>query len=354
MKARLKKCSRVLAKSGCDALLSTNFFNVDYLTGCPGLGGCFLISRKDKPIFFTNFLYRASAQKLSGCDLVVNKQGQNLFDLVAKKAKLLKVKCLGFESNDLKFRQYRKLKSALDRQKIGLLATSNLIENLRAIKTPGEISLIKKSIKISQEAFKFTLEIVDGSMSEKDLTIEVERFMRQRGDNRIAFNTIVACGKNTVFPHHLSNQTKIGNKFFLIDLGSKYCGYCADLTRVFFWGKMPLAFKSIYNTVKKSQAQAIAKIKAGVRACDVDKAARAIIEKKGWGKYFGHGLGHGIGMAVHEEPGLNPKNTSILKEGMVLTIEPGIYIPNQFGIRREDMILVKKNKAEVLSGDVDW
>jgi len=353
VKARLKKCAQAVAKSDCDAFLSTNFFNVDYLTGSPGLGGCLLISSKDAPILFTNFLYQALAQKVWGYDLIVTKQGQNLFELVAKKAKQLKVKRLSFEADDLSLRQYRKLKAALDKQKIDCVAGDNLVENLRVIKEPREISLIKKSIQITKQAFDFALEIVDQSMTEKDLAIEIERFMRLKGDNQIAFSTIVASGKNTLFPHHLPNQTKLNNKIFLIDLGSKHYGYCADLTRVFFWGKMPLAFKKIYAAVRSSQAQAIAKIKDGVRACDVDKAARAVIEKKGWGKYFGHGLGHGIGMAVHEEPRINPSNTSILKEGMVVTIEPGIYLPNRFGIRREDMVLVKKNKAEVLSGDIN-
>ncbi|MBN3040646.1 MAG: M24 family metallopeptidase, partial [Candidatus Omnitrophica bacterium] len=129
----------------------------------------------------------------------------------------------------------------------------------------------------------------------------------------------------------------------------KHSGYCADLTRVFFSGKMPILFKKVLDTVKKAQELAINKIKPGVKARDIDNAARNHIEKKGWGKYFGHGLGHGVGLSVHEPPFIGPNSNQILREGMVITIEPAIYLTGKFGIRIEDMVLVKKNKPEVLS-----
>jgi len=222
---------------------------------------------------------------------------------------------------------------------------------LRMIKDKKELALIKKSAQITQEAFHFINEVFDETMTEKDLTIEVEKFLRLRGDDQIAFKPIVASGKNTVFPHHLPNNKMIGKEFFLIDLGSKHCGYCADLTRVFFWGKMPLLFKKIYDTVILAQELAIKSIKDGVKASQVDKIARQIIVKKGYGKYFGHGLGHGIGLSVHEPPFLVPGNNQVLKEGMVVTVEPAIYFKDKYGIRTEEMVLVKKNKGELLSGD---
>lgn len=343
-----------MRKSGYEALFVSDPLNLAYLTGSREVEGYLLISTKNKPIFFTNFIYQTTAKKLSDCNLVIAKQAESTFKLVADCAARLKIKRLGFEAQSFNFKQYQKLKFLLTEKKINCLITDGLIENLRAIKEPDELKLIKKSIQISEEAFQFAREIFEGSMSEKGLKIELERFLRLKGDNEIAFSSIVASGKNTAFPHHCSNETIIGNKFFLIDLGSKYYGYCADLTRVFFCGRMPLLFRKIHDTVRKSQAQAIAKIKAGVRACDVDSTARKIIDKQGWGKYFGHSLGHGVGMAVHEAPRIGPKNTTVLKEGMVVTIEPGIYLNNKFGIRLEDMVLVKKDKSEVLSGHGNW
>lgn len=354
MKARVKKCSQLMRNCGCDSLLVSDPLNIAYLTGSQEAKGYLLISTQGKPTFFTNFIYQAAAKKLKDCDIIVVKQAESTFKLVAKTAARLKAKRFGFEAQNLSAKQYQSLKTLLADKRVDCLTTDGLIESLRAVKEPGELKLIKKSIQISEEAFQFVREIFDGSMSEKGLKIELERFLRLKGDDDIAFSSIVASGKNTAFPHHYSNETIIGNKFFLIDLGSKHYGYCADLTRVFFCGKMPLLFRRIYDTVRKSQAQAIAKIKAGVRVCDVDKAARKIIDKKGWGKYFGHSLGHGVGMAVHELPRINPKNTAVLKEGMVITVEPGIYLTNRFGIRLEDMVLVKKNKSEVLSGHGDW
>ena len=219
------------------------------------------------------------------------------------------------------------------------------------IKSNRELSCIRHSIHISEEAFELVREIYDPGMSEKDLSIEIERFLRYKGDNETAFPPIVASGKNTVFPHHRPQNEKLTANFSLIDLGSKYYGYCADLTRMFFWGRMPLLWKKIYDTVRKAQSLSIKKIKDGVKASEVDNVAREFIDKKGWGKYFGHGLGHGVGLSVHEPPVLGPNCNQILKEGMVITIEPAIYLKDKFGIRLEEMVLVKNGKGEILSGN---
>ena len=214
-------------------------------------------------------------------------------------------------------------------------------------KSLSEIASLRKSASISKQAFEFAGEIYEAAMTEKDLGIEVERFLRLKGDNQLAFSPIVACGANSAFPHHQPGHDKIGRKSFLIDLGSKYCGYCADLTRVYFEGKMSLLFRKIYDVVRKAQELGIRKIRDGASAFEVDKAARSYIEKCGWGKYFGHGLGHGVGLAVHEPPFLSSKSREILKENMVVTVEPAVYLPGKFGVRVEDMVLVRHRKGEV-------
>jgi len=190
-------------------------------------------------------------------------------------------------------------------------------------------------------------------MTEKTLSVEIERFLKLKGDNETAFNTIVASGKNSSLPHHHPKEDSLGKKFFLIDLGSRHYGYCADLTKMFFWSKIPRQLRRIYDTLLSAQEASIKKIREGVPTSEIDKAARIIIEKKGWKKNFTHGLGHGVGLSVHEIPIIAPANKEILREGMVITIEPAVYFTNNFGIRIEDMVLVKKDKGEVLSGNLN-
>ncbi len=335
-----------------NSFLVTNPVNIAYLTGFSEDAGYLLITADEKLYFFTNFLYKESAKKIKGAKLCINDIGGSLFTLISDQIKALKHKRVGFEAKNLPFLEYQALQKELSRADIVLVQSIDLIEKMRMIKTAQELSLIKKSVQISKEAFDFVGAIFDEKMSEKDLSIEIERFLRIRGDNEIAFESIVAAGKNTIFPHHRPGNEKIGKEIFLIDLGSKYYGYCADLTRMFFEGKIPPLFKKIYDIVRKAHDTSIKKIREGATAEDVDKAARQIIDKQGWGKYFGHGVGHGIGLSVHEPPLLRPGNETILKEGMVVTIEPAVYFDNKFGARIEDMVLVRQGKAEVLSGDL--
>lgn len=247
------------------------------------------------------------------------------------------------------FMEYKMFKQEFTSRNVNFIKTNDLIEKIRTIKTPKELQLIKKSIGITQEALSFAQEIVDERFSEKQLQIEIEKFLRIKGDNAIAFSPVVAFGKNSSLPHHEPTLTRLGtNKFFLIDLGAKYKGYCADLTRVFFLGKMPAYLKKLYDIVKRAQEAGIRKIRAGVKACEVDRTARNIINKKGLSKFFGHGLGHGVGLCVHERPYLNSLNEEILKENMVVTVEPALYLPGKFGVRLETMVVVKSHKGEVI------
>lgn len=352
MKQKIKNCAKQLKKLGYDSLLITNPANITYLSGFRQGEGYLLITTEEELIYFTNFLYMQTAKKIKHWKVITSSSNSNIFSLIAEKIKRIKHKRVGFEAKTLPFLEYKTLFELLLKEKIEFSGTSDFVEKIGMIKNQKEISLIKKSVQISKEAFEFVKEIFDEEMSEKDLSIEVEKFLRLKGDNEIAFDTIVASGKNTVFPHYSPKYSRIGKKFFLIDLGSKYYGYCADLTRIFFWSKMPLLFTRIYDTIRKAQDIGIKKVKEGVTAAEVDKAARDFIDKQGWGKYFGHGLGHGIGLSVHEPPFIQPNSEEILKEGMVITIEPAVYFKDKFGIRIEDMVLVKQKKGEVLSGDI--
>jgi Xaa-Pro aminopeptidase len=350
MRKRNKICLDKIRALELDSLLISNHFNITYLTGFRSAEGLLILTHTGEMFYFTNFLYQEEAKKLDFWKVIVD--NGNIFELVTAYIKKLRLKRVGFEAKDLPFLEYRKIKSELSEEKIDFVPTIDVIEKIREIKDKKELSLIKKSIKISEEAFGFIKEIYEGVMTEKDLSIEVEKFLKLKGDNDIAFSPIVASGKNSALPHYIAGEDMLDRSFSLIDLGSKYCGYCADLTRVFFWSKMPSLLKRVYDIVKKAQEIGIKKIKDGIKAKDLDKAVREYIDNKGFGKYFGHGLGHGIGLCVHERPFINYKNEDILKEGMVITVEPAVYIRGKFGVRIENMVLVRKEKGEVLSGKV--
>ena len=351
MKLRIKNCTKKLKKLNLDSLLISDPVNITYLTGFSADNSYLLLTQDGGLIYFTNFLYRKAAKEIKNWEVIISGNKHNVFTLAAKKIKALNLKRVGFEAKKLSFLEHKIINWYLSAWSINFIETKDLVEETRMIKSGEELSCVQKSIQISKEAFELVREIFDQKMSEKDLSIEIERFLRLKGDNEIAFPSIVASGKNTAFPHHKPGNKKLTDKFSLIDLGSKYYGYCADLTRMFFWGKIPPLLREIHDTVRKAQNLSIKKIKDGVKASEVDKAARKFIDKKGWGKYFGHGVGHGVGLSVHEPPILGPNCDHILKEGMIITIEPAIYLENKFGVRLEEMVLVKSKKGEVLSGN---
>lgn len=351
MEQRIDKCVKKIKAKGLDSILISDPINITYLTGFRQAEGYLLLTSADETFYFTNFLYQEEAKKNKKWRAVVS-NGKNIFKLISDKINSLNLKNTGFEAKNLPFLEYKVIQDNISKKQVNFVKTIDLIENLRAVKTGEEIELIKKSISITEETLEFTQEIFTRDMTEKDLSIEVEKFLKLKGDNHVAFSPIVAAGKNSACPHHIPKETELNKNFFLIDLGAKYHGYCADLTRTFFWYRMPPLFKGIYETLKKAHDSSIAKVKDGVKISLIDAAARDIISQKGWGKYFGHGLGHGVGLCVHEPPFISSKNDDVLKEGMVITIEPAVYIKGKFGIRIENMVLVKKDHGEILSNKI--
>jgi len=351
MNKKISLCFKTVSKKRYDGFIVSNPVNVTYLTGFRSADG-YLLLTKDKVIYFTNFIYFNEAKKNTNWE--VKACGKNLFKSVTDYIRHKKLKNIAFEGRDMPFAEYSFINDILIKKNIKLSPEVGIVEDLRIVKDKLEITKIKKAAAISFEAFKFIDEIYSLKMSERDIFIEVERFLKVRGDNEVAFSPIVAIDKNAAIPHHSASSHRVNkNGMLLIDLGAKYQAYCADLTRVFFLGKMHVHLKKIHDVVLKAHDLAIKSIKDGVRACDVDKVARSFIEKKGFGKFFGHGLGHGVGLCVHEGPYISPKNEQILKSGMVITIEPAIYLPNKFGVRLEDMVIVGSKKGEVISGNIN-
>jgi len=346
---RLQSCLRKLRDEDLDGFLVSSSTNISYLTDFREAEGYLLLAR-DKIHFFTNFIYQYEAASLTEKNIAVTIYKGNLFETITRQCKKYALHQIGFEPKRLPQAEYKEFDTCFARRGVNFKPITDFIEELRTVKEKREIERIRRAHAISLEAFEFAREIIDSNSSEKDLCIEIERFLKLKGDLDIAFSPIVAFGANSSCPHHIPSDSPLAkNKIVLIDLGAKAYGYCADLTRVLFLDRIPLSVQKIYDTVRKAQGLAIAKIRDGAVIKDIDGAARSYIEEKGYGNFFGHGLGHGVGLNVHELPFINSKNPEVLRENMIVTVEPAIYLPGRFGIRLEEMVLVGRKKAEVLA-----
>lgn len=350
MSSRLNSLLEKLEAINIDGLLVSQEANVSYLCDFKISDSYLLVTQKER-IFITDFRYLEEARR-NIKDVKVF-QYKNLFRDIADLAKRFGLRRIGFEAKDLNFAEYCKIKEELN-SKIKLVDTFAVVESLREIKDERELGFIQEAIKISAKAFVFLKGFLRKGLRELEIAGEIERFIRYEGAKMSAFNIIVASGSNASLPHAKISDRKIqGKEPILVDMGVEVNGYKSDLTRVFFLDRIPLIALKIYNIIKEAQHKAIEAVKPGIEIREIDHSARAYIAKRGYGRYFGHSLGHGVGLEVHEEPSISGKNRGRLREGMVFTIEPGIYIPGEFGIRLEDMVLVTKKGVEILSGAVD-
>jgi Xaa-Pro aminopeptidase len=259
---------------------------------------------------------------------------------------------LGFESSYMSFASHQQLSEILTKGhlNINFIPIDGLIEGLRMFKDPEEIEFIARAAKISGAALGHIEKVIRPGMSEKQVAWEIEKFMRENGSQPVPFELIVAAGPNSALPHAKPSDYLIHEgEPIVIDIGSKYHYYGSDLTRTLYTGKPDDTFKKVYDTVLNAQLGAIAGIKSGMSGQEADAVAREIIGKAGYGEAFGHSLGHGIGLVTHENPRVGPNSNDILAEGMVFTIEPGIYISGWGGVRIEDDVVVEKGKLRVIS-----
>jgi len=307
--------------------------------------------------FITDARYEIEAKLMAlNCEVIITN------DLMGQSKKIIqksKIKTLSFDPSDFTLFTYEKLKDGL---KINFIQEPNFSKLKRLIKTDKEIKLIQMAMKLGRKGFKRFSNYLehDGiSKSEKYLFFKAREFMSNHGELELSFDPIVAINKNSAKPHALPTDILLNkNDFLLVDAGVKYERYCSDRTcctsihnNLTF--KREQKFKNkleqkIYDIVLKSQQTAISKAKVGMKASQIDKFARDIIEKSGYGKYFIHSTGHGVGLDIHEYPNINSRNDVILENNMVFTIEPGIYLNEKFGVRIEDTVVMKKGKAEIL------
>ncbi|MBU0706590.1 Xaa-Pro peptidase family protein [Patescibacteria group bacterium] len=336
---RIKKLQKLIKAQKLGALLVSDRHNVRYLSGFVGTNGKLLVTPA-KHVLITDARYFETARKA----------GVPYYDQERGLKKLMsRFKTIGFEAENFTVARLKKYKKALPGVKFK--PTTGLVESLRKIKDEAEIRIIKKAVKIACKSLRELAGKLKPGVTEDELEWELLKIARTNGADGFSFPPIITFGKDTADIHHQKGESKLKKgEMVLVDFGLVYKGYITDMTRVFFQRKPTPFEQKIYSTVLAANRAAIKAIKVGMRCAALDKAARDVIEKSGFGKYFTHSTGHGTGLEVHEAPRVSHKSKDRIRSGMVFTIEPGIYVPGKAGVRIEDMIYVNsEGKAEVLT-----
>lgn len=359
--SRIEKLQKKLRRKKIEAILISQPDNRRYLSGFTAFdhnigesSGHLLIPARGKGYLLTDFRYELQAEtEVSHLKIATYPQG--LVKLLRKLLPKVGVASLAFESHYTLHSSAAALTAMLDKLKISHTPLSDIVEAMRIVKDSGEIEAIRRSVKLNEEVFQAVYPQINGSMSEIDVALAIEQEMRLRGAERTSFDSIVASGSNSALPHAVPTLGKIKrNKPLTIDMGLVLDGYCSDMTRTFVPGKAGKKYKKLHRLVRKAMLAGMESVKEGVTGKEVDTIARDIIAAEGYGDNFGHSLGHGVGLAVHEAPRVSKTGAKKLKAGMIVTIEPGIYIPGWGGLRLENMVLVKKKGWENLNSDTTW
>jgi Xaa-Pro aminopeptidase len=355
---RLAALRDLLADQSLDALLISSPDNRRYLSGFTARddlltesSGSLLITR-EAALLFTDFRYLEWARaEVEEFDVLLYQAG--LGTLLAEQLGVHQVRRLGFETFFLTFGQYQRLtKAAVDANLVvEWVPTEGLADGLREVKTAEELAAVRQALALTEQVFTEVAGSLRPGLSEGQVAWEIERKIREEGAH-LAFPPIVAAGANGARPHHHPGDYLIKEQEpIIIDMGAKIGGYCADFTRTVFLGEPTARFKEIYSIVRRAQAQAEAGLKGGMESLAGDALAREVIAQAGYGEAFGHSLGHGVGLAVHEAPSLSPvkERSTVLKAGSIVTVEPGIYLPEWGGVRLEDLVFIGPERTEVLN-----
>jgi Xaa-Pro aminopeptidase len=330
-----------------DAYLTFDFSDTFYLTGFPS-EGCFVLCAKSGDYVFAPPLLLEQLQSFLGADRDIHVLSErSLLRALEKVIQQNHLKKIGFDPSKLTVSLHKSLSAF---SSVGWVGLEAFVLLQRKIKDAQEIDLISKACQItyasSQECFKK----LSPGQSEKELSEQLEIFFKKRGADKIAFETIVAFGAHSAYPHHVVTPKKLTqNTTVLIDLGCSVAGYKSDLTRTRFFGKLTTKFEQIYKIVQRAQQEGMASVRDGISAGKIDAICRKVIGQAGYGDYFVHGTGHGVGIDIHEPPRLGLESKEILKKNMVVTVEPGIYLPGEFGVRIEDTLLVTQTGSKILT-----
>jgi Xaa-Pro aminopeptidase len=343
MASRAERLAALVAERELDCLLVTDLVNVRYLTGFGGTNGA-CVCGADTRVFLTDFRYTERAEvEVEGWEVVTVRD-----DWLGGIASYLKGRA-GFEDQQMAVRTMRKLEEKLG-EGVSLEPAGGLVEKLRRVKDSDELKAIVAAAELADDVWRWTLERGLAGRNELDVAHAAEARMRELGAEP-SFPAIVAAGPNGALPHAEPGEREIGRgELVVFDMGAKLDGYCSDGTRTFATGEPGEEARAVYELVREAQAAALGAVSAGARGEDVDAVARELIKAAGHGERFGHGLGHGVGLEVHEEPRLSPRSEDVLATGEVVTIEPGVYLPGELGVRIEDLVVVDEAGLRNLSG----
>ena len=343
--SRVDKLRQKMVGESVDGLLVSSVLNWRYISGFRGDAGALLITDKSAQVFTDSRYVEQAEDEAKGFSVVMTTLDN---DEIKEALKNGGVKRLAFEKDQVTYSQWERFKERFEG--VELVPTSGWVEELRLIKTPEEVLCIQKAQDIADDAFALMTNSVRVGTREIDLALEFEFTMRRMGSDGLAFPIIAVTGERSSLPHGTPTEKKLAaGDFITFDFGARYEGYCSDETRTFVVGHLDAKHEEVYKVVLEAQLAGLDAVKPGVRGLDVDAAGRAVIEKAGYGQYFGHGIGHGVGLNVHEGPRAARKSEDVLRPGMIVTIEPGIYIPGFGGCRIEDLVLVTESGHQVLS-----
>jgi len=342
---KLDRLREKLEENKADAIIIDSPYNRRYLTNFTGTAGTALIT-SDKALFITDFRYtEQAAEQAAAFEIIEHKQG--MIQEIANQIDKLGVKRLAFEKNYTTYSQFETYQNQFSQE---LIPVEGIVEALRMIKTPDELEIMKKAAKIADDAFAHIQSFIEPGVKEIDISNELEFFMRRQGATSSSFDTIVASGLRSALPHGVASDKKIEEgELVTLDFGALYEGYCSDITRTVAVGEISAALREIYDIVLEANLRGVKGTKAGMSGKEADALTRDYITEKGYGERFGHSTGHAVGMEVHESPGLSTRSEAILEPGMVVTVEPGIYVPGVGGCRIEDDIVITKDGNERLT-----
>ncbi|MCG7406289.1 Xaa-Pro peptidase family protein [Paenibacillus sp. ACRRX] len=342
---RVQRLRKEMDQRGLESIWVASDINRRYLTGFTGSSGYVLITH-ERAILLTDFRYMTQAPEQSP-DFEILEHAK-VTDTLKSLLQELNISRLAFEQDHVTFAAYSNYAEELN--PIELVPTSGLIEDLRMIKDEEELRVMRDAAALADRTFSHILNYLKPGVSEKDIALEMEYFMRKQGATSSSFDTIVASGERSALPHGVASDRIIkGNEFIKLDFGAYFQGYCSDITRTVVLGTPTDKHKEIYNIVLESQLYALEHIRPGMTGREADALARDIITRYGYGPNFGHSLGHGLGMEVHERPGLSKASDTVLTPGMTVTVEPGIYVPGFGGVRIEDDIVITENGIEIIT-----
>jgi Xaa-Pro aminopeptidase len=350
-KGRQTRLQSALKRNGLDALLVTHPPNVQYLCGFTGSAGALLVS-ESQSVLLTDGRYKEQARiEVHGSRVMSSRKPPPIAagDWLRTNGRKLGLGVLGIESQHLTVAEYTQLQRTF-RSRLGLRNAPTLVEQARMIKDADEIGRLHAAVQLGAGLFDVALKVIRAGVKETEVAAEIEYAARRAGAEAMSFQTIIASGPRSALPHGRASAAEIpANGFVVCDFGIILAGYCSDMTRTVHVGKLSANAQRMYDAVREAQQAAVNKVSSGVRACEVDGAARQVLVRRGLGRYFTHSTGHGVGLEIHEMPRIASGQKEPLCAGMVITIEPGAYVPGLGGVRIEDMVLVTERGCEVLT-----